>query len=229
LRVEDEKEAIRFLEVTTGKKCSIQKLTRAVELVNEQMDYWRMAHDLIAETVPCPVSLRDQLSMYQVMWHRGTPKGRDLYKAYYEEVKYRVDKGIAAYPKEKYRLMWMTGLGTPPAWGRWIEETYDAACVASAYGIIARDCYPRTIHNNDPLRTLAARHMLLFWSGPEWHIDEAIRNKCDGVALNPPHDANYVKKFKEAGMPLLQLPRGDRDDEEVRGMLSKWMKKEILH
>lgn len=228
LRVEDEKEAIRFLEVTTGKKCSMQKLTRALELVNEQMAYWRMAHDLMAETVPCPVSLRDQLSMYQVMWHRGTPKARDLFKAYYEEVKYRVDKGIASYPKEKLRLMWVTYLGTPPAWARWAEEKYDAVCVTSSYGIIARDGYPRTILNNDPLRTLAGRHMLLFWGGAEWLINEAQRCKCDGVAVSPERNPQYKEKYKQAGMPFVEIPAGDKDDDEVRGILSKWIETQIL-
>ncbi len=228
LRIEDEKTAIRFLEVITGKKFSLAKLTKALELVNEQMDYWKAAHDLIAETVPSPVSLRDQLSMYQMMWHRGTPKARDLFKAYYEEVKYRAEKGIAAYPKEKYRLLWMTSLGTPAAWSRWAEEKYDAVCVASAYGVIARDSYPRTILNNDPLRTMAARHMLLFWSNAEWHINEAKRNKCDGVALCPPRSAEYVAKYTSQGLPLVGLPHGDKDNDEVRGILTKWFETEIL-
>ncbi len=236
LRVEEEKMAIRFLEVATGKKCSMAKLTKALELVNEQMDYWRMAHDLIAETIPCPVNLRDQLSMYQVMWHRGTPKGRDLFKAYYEEVKDRVDKGIATYPKEKLRLMWVTSLGTPAAWARWAEEKYDAVCVASHYGIIARDAYPRTILNNDPLMALASKHLFLgLYTGPEWDLKEARLHNVSGALVfdyDCPFRINfgrvmYKQAYEKAGIPLFVIPRSwDADTQKTE--ISKWIETRLL-
>ena len=75
LRVEELKALIRFLEVTTGKTFSMAKLREVMELVNEQDEYFKKARDLIAETVPCPVSLSDQLSVYRAQWHRGTQAG----------------------------------------------------------------------------------------------------------------------------------------------------------
>ena len=89
--MEEEKALINFLEMTTGKTLKMTKLVKALELINEQMESWGRARDLIARTVPCPVTLRDQLSMYQIMWHRGTARARDFIKSYYEEVKDRVE------------------------------------------------------------------------------------------------------------------------------------------
>ncbi|MFC1820213.1 2-hydroxyacyl-CoA dehydratase family protein [Thermodesulfobacteriota bacterium] len=182
VRVEQTKALISYLEVTTGRKFSLAKLNKAMDLVNEQMDYWGMARDLIAETVPCPVSLRDQLTMYQTEWHRGTPEGRDFIKSFYEEVKYRVDKGMAANPDEKLRLMWIAG--TPPAWSRYVEDKYGAVCVCCWFSSIPIDGYARTVLNNDPLRTLAGRHMLIFAHTPDWLLKDAKLHQCHGMIFD---------------------------------------------
>jgi len=227
LRVEQEKALIAFLEITTGKTLSMAKLTHALELINEQMDYWGKARDLIAETIPCPVTLRDQLSMYQVMWHRGTVTGRDFIKAYYEEVKDRVEKGIAAYPNEKLRLMWIEG--TPPSWAQFAEEAYGAVCVASAFSSIPIDSYYRTLLNDDPMRTLAGRHMVLFMETPDWRLKDARLHRCDGVVqIASPTTPSFNRPlFKASGMPLCEIPY-DRDDENVRSILSNFIKTQLL-
>ena len=219
-RVQDQEKLIRYLEIATGKKFSLTKLKEAMELVNEQMDYWRMARDLIAKTSPCPVSLRDQLSMYQVMWHRGTTRGRDFLKAYYEEVKERVEKGLTANPDEKIRLMWVNALGTPPLWGEWAEERYGAVCVTHNYMGIAVDCYARTILNNDPLRTLAARYMLLFWTTPDWIAAQAKHSNCQAAVMVAGRQT--MMAYEKAGLPLAIIP-ADRDDEATRAALSNFI------
>jgi len=200
LRVEEEKALISFLEIATGRKLSMTRLRTALELINEQMEYWGKARDLIAETVPCPASLRDQLAMYQVMWHRGTARARDFIKAYYEEIRDRVDQGVAANPDEKLRLMWIAG--TPPAWGRFIEEKYRAVCVCSAFSSIPIDSYRRTVLNDDPLRTIAGRHMVLFMETPDWRLKDAKLHQCDGVveAVSPAAPSFNKKLFEESGM-----------------------------
>jgi hypothetical protein len=104
-KVERMKELISFLEIITKQSFNIAKLKVAMELINEQMDYYGKARDLVVGTIPCPVSVRDHLAIHQTLWHRGTIMGRDLMKGYYEEVKQRVEKGVAAYPEEKLRLM----------------------------------------------------------------------------------------------------------------------------
>lgn len=223
-RVQDMEKLIRYLEVSTGRKFSMTKLTEAMELVNEQMDYYRKARDLIARTSPCPVSLRDQLSMYQMMWHRGTPQGRDFLKAYYEEVKERAENGVATCPNEKIRLFWMNALGTPPRWGKWAEEKYGAVCVTHNYMGIAGDCYARTIQNNDPLRTLAARYMLLFWTIPEWIAAQARNHNCRAIVTVA--GRGTIKAYEKTGVPLLAL-HADRDDEATRAEISSYIESQL--
>ncbi|HEY31667.1 MAG TPA: 2-hydroxyacyl-CoA dehydratase [Dehalococcoidia bacterium] len=224
-RVQEQEKLIRYLEVSTGKKFSLEKLTEAMQLVNEQMDYWRMARDLIAKTSPSPVTLRDQLSMYQTTWHRGTPQGRDFLKAYYEEVKERVENSVAACPEEKIRLMWVNALGTPPLWGRWAEEKYGAVCVTHNYMGIAVDCYARTIQNNDPLRTLAARYMLLFWTTPDWIAAQAKHSNCKAAVMVG--GRRSIMAFEKAGIPLATIP-SERDDEATRAALSDFIETRLL-
>ena len=222
VRVEEEKGLIRFLEVTTGKKFSIAKLNQAMELRNEQMEYWGKVRDLIAETVPCPVSLRDQLAMYQAMWHRGTTEGRDFIKAYYEEVKERVEEGVSACPNEKLRLMLIEG--TPPAWERYVEEKYGAVCVCSFFSSIPIDAYARTILNNDPLRTLAGCHMLLFSRTYDWYLKDAMIHKCNGIVGAGWHMSGAARFCEKAGMPVCEIPRYS-DDPEVRSILDTFIER----
>ena len=111
-RMEQEKGFIRYLEQLTGRTFSLAKLTRSMALINEQMDYWKAAQAIIGETKPCPVTMRDQMSMYQAMWHRGTPTGVALLKEYYEEVKDRATRGIGGYKNERLRILLQhTGAG----------------------------------------------------------------------------------------------------------------------
>lgn len=219
-RVQEQERLVRYLEVSTGKKFSKSRLKEAMELVNEQMDYWRAARELIAKTSPCPVSLRDQLSMYQVMWHRGTTRGRDFLKAYYEEVKDRVEKGIAACPNEKIRFMWVNALGTPPLWGKWAEETYGAVCVTHNYMGIASDCYARKILNDDPMRTLAARYMMLFWTTAGWIAAQARYSNCE--ALVTVAGRQIKASYEKAGIPMVAIP-SERDDEATRAAIASYI------
>jgi hypothetical protein len=225
-RVQDQETLIRYLEVTTGRKFSQAKLKEAMELVNEQMDYWVKTREVIAKTSPSPVSLRDQLSMYQMQWHRGTPQGRDFLKAYYEEVKERAENGVAACPNEKIRLMWVNALGTPPRWGKWAEEKYGAVCVTHNYVGIAADCYARTIQNNDPLRTLAARYMLLFWTTPDWIAAQAKYSNCQAIVTVA--GRRTIEAYKKYDVPLLAL-HADSDDEATRAELSKLIESRLLN
>lgn len=227
MRVEQEKALISLLEVTTGKTLSMAKLKKALGLVNEQMVYWGKARDVIAQTRPCPVSLRDQLAMYQAMWHRGTKKARDFLKHYFEEVQDRALKGISPNPDEKLRLMWMEG--TPPAWGTYIEEKYQAVCVSSLFSSIPIDCYCRTTLNDDPLRTIAGRHMVLFLETPEWRLKDAKLHQCDAVVeMAQPGVPSFNKElFEASGIPLCEIPY-DRDDDVVRSIISDFIESRVL-
>ncbi|MBN1367079.1 MAG: 2-hydroxyacyl-CoA dehydratase [Dehalococcoidales bacterium] len=222
-RVEQEKALIHFLEVKTGRKFDYSRLWECMELINEQMDYWRKARDLICQTIPCPVNIYDQLTTYQTMWHRGTKKGRDLIKAFYEEVKNRVENGIGANPNEKIRLMWEDG--TPPAWASYVEEKYDAVCIAPLYSSIAYEAYTRKI-GNDPLRAMASRHLMLFNYVPEWRLRDAKLCRCDGVIGVSGAYGKINTVFDGAGIPFLELPR-DTDDPEIRSFIDVFIENKI--
>ena len=123
--------------------------------------------------------------------------------------------------------MWIEG--TPPSWAGFLEEKYGAVCVCSAFSSIPIDSYCRSILNNDPLRTLAGRHMLLFMETPDWGLKDAKLHQCDVVVQTRlPGAPSFNREwFRKAGMPLCEIPR-DRDDEEVRSILSDFVESELL-
>ncbi|MFP3975110.1 MAG: 2-hydroxyacyl-CoA dehydratase subunit D, partial [Dehalococcoidia bacterium] len=186
LRVEELKALIRFLEITTGRTFSHARLVEIMELINEQEEYFKKTRDLIAETVPCPVSVPDQLAAtMNPQWHRGTQWGRDQARRFYEEVKEKVDRGEAACENEKFRMMWIgAGLWHNTAFYQYFEEKYGAVFVASMYLSIAADGYARD-SLNDPLRALASRHLVMgeYLRQPEWLLKEARLHKVSGAVM----------------------------------------------
>jgi hypothetical protein len=226
-RTEQEKQLVSFVEQVTGRTFSIARLMRSMELINEQMDYWAKAQRLIAEAPRCPVHVRDQMSMYQAMWHRGTELGRDLIKEYYEETKARVDSGFHVYDNERYRLYYNE---QNPPWAEFAEQKYGAVTVCCSYAGIP-DCYARKIFNDDPMRALAARHLFLTGRGPKRAKYQAVAHRCDAVIANY-SDSNILLRpdqaeIEAAGLPCLVLPRLG-DNEINRGMISEFIETRLI-
>jgi hypothetical protein len=233
LRVAQYKELIKFLEIRTGRSLSLTKLEEVNELINEQEEYWRKARDLIAKTVPCPVSAPDQLSIYPAQWHRGTPAGRDFIKTFYEEVKERVDNGVAACPNEKIRLKFAGRLWGNTSFFQYFEEKYGAVFVDSTYTSIAADCLGRRTINNDPLRAIAGRHAMLSGGGTEYGVWVAKLHKCDGVVgfgERSGRPSPQMIAYEKAGIPTCEIPGDSVDlrqwkDNEVRIVVSSFIEK----
>ncbi len=222
MRVEEEKALIHFLEIITGKRLTTSRVMNGLTLLNEQMEYWAKARDLIAETVPCPVGVRDQSAMYQAMWHRGSAVGRDLVKAYFEEVKDRVERGIAASPNERLRLSWSGDHA--PVFNRYLEEKYGAVVAAWAYSSFP-DRYYRNFTNKDPMRCLAALHMVLGWAPQDKALQDAVAHKCDGaikVAFDNRDPTVDSSVWEQTGIPMCEIPR-ESDDPEVLAILDRFM------
>jgi hypothetical protein len=214
LRVEQMKSLIAYVERLTGRTFSWHQLTESMLLLNEQMDVWAEANDMIAKAPNCPVNLRDQVAMYQAIWHRGTQRGIDFVKRYRDEVRERVAQGQGGYAAPKIRLLYWS-MQPEPAFHKWLEQTYGAVFVASPYNDSSR-LYARTIYDDDPLRALAARHLFLFFMTPSWMIHVAKWFGVDGiVSIEPPgkYPSMDRRAAEAAGIPFVAVSRMSDDDE----------------
>jgi hypothetical protein len=220
-RVEQERALIGFLEQTTGRSFSLADLGRAMALVNEQMDHWIAARQLIGRTRPCPVHVRDQMSMYQAMWHRGSEVGVSLVKDYRDEVAQRVRDAVAGAEAERIRIYYS---GDVPPWSQFAEDELGIVTVANFYSAVP-DLYARTVFDDDPLRALAGRHLFLFAFNAERIAYVAREFDCDAAVVVEPYMDRYPPELSSerqaveaAGVPYLALPR-EADDEDIRARL----------
>lgn len=221
LRVAENRDLIGYLERLTGRAFDPAALERAMQLLNEQMDTWVRIRDLIAAVSPCPVSLRDQLAFYQVMWHRGTPQATEFLRGYEDEVRARIEAGQGAYDGERIRLLWWGD--AEPAFHAYLQSL-GAAFVACLYST-SPECYARDFAPGGALRALAARHLLLFERSPDWPVEEAIRNRCDGVIgveASTEVPSGVARACAAAGVPYLAVPRLT-DDAEIRHLLGAFL------
>ena len=228
LMVEELKGLIRFLETTTGMTFNETKFKRVMELVSEQAEYNRRTRDLIAQTVPSPVSITDQVPSVMVpQWHRGTEWGVNAARMFYEEVKDLVDRKVAVCKDERVRLMWLgTGLWFNLGFYQHFEQRYGAVFVWSIYLGLAADAYAR--YGDDPLRALASRFVGMEdmlhmppWNS-DWYVKEAKKNGINGMVhlvaescTQAVQGSYFIKKaFEDAGIPVLEL-RADTVDARV--------------
>lgn len=226
LMVAELEEVITRLEARTGRKFSHTRFAEVMGLVNEQEDYYRKTRDLIARTVPAPIGVVDSMPATMVpQWHRGTVWARDAAKAFYEEVKERVDAGLSAIPNERIRLMFV-GRGLWSEMGfyqRW-EESHGAVFVWSMYLALAADGYIReTSGGRDPLRALASRFITMgdelrmpTWAGP-WNVQQADTHNIDAVVALSDADPFVVRALREAGYPVLELTADNFNRESEDG------------
>ena len=219
---------IHFLEHETGRRLDMNKLTQAINWGVEQNLWFRKARDLIAQTVPAPVAIADVVgAVMQTQWHKGTEWAVGHAKRFYEEIKARVDNGIGAIKNERIRLMWIgRGLWFNLAFYQYFEEKYGAAFIWSMYLAMASDTHPRMIIGDNPVRTLATHncHNVLHtppWNN-NWYLNEAIRNKIDGVVYLVPENcmnkgdfAYFIsKRLEDGGFPVCVLRADPADDKK---------------
>jgi hypothetical protein len=223
LRIDENKALIAHLEQLLGESFSFRRLSESMDLVNEQMDFYWAARDLMARAERTPVTLRDQLAMYQMIWHRGTKTAVEFARRYYEEVAERVDGSLAAYENESIRLLyWDTA--AEPAFHPFLQETYGAVFVACPFTVSAA-CYARTVYDDDPLRAMSARHLFLLERTPEWGVREAIDQHCDAViGIESPNDhpSALAKAIEDHNIPYLGVP-DIRDSPERREMVVRFL------
>lgn len=208
LRVMQMQALIAHLVTITGRNITIDSLSDSLHLLNRQIDLWARTLDIIAAAPVCPVTLRDQIAMYQAMWHRGTQQGIDFIETYHEEIVERVRLGQQAYEKEDYRLLFWSGANEPP-YHAYLQEQHGAVFVGNLY-TASVPLYARDFEEHDPLRALASRNMFLIaYEQPGWLLELAANLRCDGVIACEgtfPEPTPDSKALAEAGIPYLNLP-----------------------
>ena len=226
------RQVIAALEAKTGRHFDPERFREIMELVNEQEGYYRLTRDLVARTVPAPIGIVDSMPATMVpQWHRGTIWARDAAKAFYEEVKARVDKGLAAVPGERVRLMFVgRGLWSEMGFYQKWEESHGAVFVWSMYLALAADGYIRDLSGGrDPLRALASRVIVMgdelrmpTWAGP-WYVHEAQSHAIDAVVALSDADPFVIRALRAAGLPVLELSADNfsRDSAEGEAMERK--------
>jgi hypothetical protein len=195
-------------------------LRQVMDRVNQAGEYAARAKEIIARARPAPVSLPEQLTnIMAATWNRGSQWAVDHLRAYCDELENRVERGIAACPNERIRLLWVNnGLWFNTGFYRAFEEKYGAVFVWSMYSNFFSDGY-RKYGEGDPLRALAARHIsmneqlhLPGWMA-EWIVEQARDYQADGAVMLVPVGDRLsafgtkicAMALEEAGIPTLTL------------------------
>lgn len=212
LRVAQMRNLISRVEHLTGLSFSVGKLERLLEQSNRQMDEWARANHLIAEAEECPVSVRDQLAAYQMMWSRGSEEAFLAIRNYADEVEIRVAEGRGVYGPIRHRVF-LSSMDAEPAFHDYIHSQHGAAFVGCPYATVPA-LYAREV-KGDPLRALAARNLFLFAiNDASWWVAQAqsFRASCAIAVERPsPYLSALAKAMKAAEISFLSVPSGADD------------------
>jgi len=226
LMVAEMRGLIRKLEKTGGRKFSPAELDRLMEGVNRQEEYFDEVRQLISDAPQTPVRMNEQvINVMNAQWHRGSDWAINHARAFRDEVRHRVEQGIAAFPGEKLRLMWVgAGLWHDTDFYTAFEESHGAVFVWSMYLAFGPDGYIR-YGLDDPLRALASRIVSMNeqlhnppWAN-EWIVEQATRHRIDGAVILMPEGSRpsatgtyFIERALEtAGIPALEI-RADMVD-----------------
>jgi len=211
---------IRVLERITGRAFDPAALRTLMEGVNRQEEYFEEVRELICNAPKTPVRMNEQITnVMAAQWLRGSEWAIQHAKAFRVEVKSRVDAGIAAYPGERRRLMWVgAGLWHDTDFYTAFEQKYGAVFVWSMYLAFGPDGYIR-YGLEDPLEALASRTVSMNeqlhmppWAN-EWIVDQAKRHRIDGALVLTPLGTRssatgnrFIERALErAGIPVLPV------------------------
>jgi len=211
---------IRTLERITGRAFDRAALRTLMEGVNRQEEYFEEVRELICNAPKTPVRMNEQITnVMAAQWLRGSEWAIQHAKNFRDEVKARVDAGIAAYPGERRRLMWVgAGLWHDTDFYTAFEQKHGAVFVWSMYLAFGPDGYIR-YGLEDPLEALASRTVSMNeqlhmppWAN-EWIVDQAKRHRIDGALVLTPLGTRpsatgnrFIERALErAGIPVLPV------------------------
>jgi len=220
LMVQDLQALVRALQKITGRKFDTERLRALMEGVNRQEEYFDEARELICRAPRTPVRMNEQVqNVMTAQWHRGSAWAVEHARRFRDEVRQRVEQGIAACPEERLRLMWIgAGLWHDTQFYTAFEETYGAVFVWSMYLAFGPDGYIR-YGLDDPMRALASRIVSMNeqlhnppWAN-EWMVEQARRHRIDaallliplGTRASVPGSFFIERALEQAGIPTLKL------------------------
>lgn len=220
LMVRDLEALVRALKKITGRKFAIERLRALMEGVNRQEEYFDEVRELICRASKTPVRMNEQVqNVMTAQWHRGSPWAVEHARRFRDEVRERVEQGVAAFAGERVRLMWIgAGLWHDASFYTAFEETHGAVFVWSMYLAFGPDGYIR-YGLDDPMRALASRVVSMNeqlhnppWAN-EWMVEQAKRHRIDAALLliplgtRPSASGSFFIEhaLEQAGIPVLTL------------------------
>jgi benzoyl-CoA reductase/2-hydroxyglutaryl-CoA dehydratase subunit BcrC/BadD/HgdB len=223
---------VQRLEAISGGRFDRGALRHRLELVNEQEEIFDAVRRLIAAAPESPVRMTEQISnVMATQWVRGTAWALSHARAFHDEVKQRVDAGVAACPGERIRLMWVgAGLWHDMDFYTAFEASHRAVFVWSMYLAFGPDGYIRYGLDN-PMAALASR-MASFneylhnppWAS-EWIVHQAREHRIDGALVLRPRRMKAAgtgrlfieHALEDAGVPVLPIEADVVDAREWDG------------
>jgi benzoyl-CoA reductase subunit B len=234
-------------EEVTGRAFDTARLRRNLELANAQQEYYDQIRTLVAQAPQSPIRIMEaQGTAMLAQWHRGSEWAVEHARGFRDEVADRVQRGIAACPDEKLRLMWV-GAGLWHKGGfyqRW-EQSHGAVFTWAEYPAFGADAYLR-YNLDDPVRALASRYVAIRewlhdppWAG-EWYAEEARRNRIHGAVVLVPTNSRpsstgslfIAHALEQAGIPTLLLwadmvdPSG-WDDQKIDAQMLQFLEQRV--
>ena len=214
------------LERLTGRDFDLEALTALMARINEQEELFDEVRSMICDAPKVPVRMTEQVTnVMATQWVRGSGWALAHAAAFRDEVKARVDSGIAACPDERLRLMWVgAGLWHDTDFYTAFEASHGAVFVWSMYLAFGPDGYIR-YGLDDPIAALASRIVNLNeqlhnppWAN-EWIVDQAVRHRIGAALVLRPRRmpaSATGKRFVElalehVGIPVLPI-EADVDD-----------------
>jgi benzoyl-CoA reductase/2-hydroxyglutaryl-CoA dehydratase subunit BcrC/BadD/HgdB len=211
---------VERLEAIGGRRFDRAALRRRLELVNQQEEVFDAVRRLIAAAPESPVRMTEQITnVMATQWVRGTEWALAHARAFHDEVKQRVDAGVAACPGERIRLMWVgAGLWHDTGFYTAFEPSHRAVFVWSMYLAFGPDGYIR-YGLDDPMAALASRTASFNeylhnppWAS-EWIVQQAREHRIHGAVVLRPRSMKasgtgrlFIERaLEEAGIPVLPI------------------------
>ena len=239
---------IKALERITGKQFEIDRLHDLMERVNRQEEYFEESLQMICSAPKTPVRMHEQIAnVMAAQWERGSDWAVEHARTFRDEIRNRVRQGVAAFPGERLRLMWVgAGLWHDTDFYTAFEEEFGAVFVWSMYLAFGPDGYIR-YGLDDPLLALASRTVSMNeqlhnppWAN-EWIVHQAKLHRIDAALVltplgtRPTATGNRLieRALEHAGIPVLpviadMVDARDWDPKAMRRKVSEFLTHRVL-